>query len=84
MITCQGCNDWVLDLNTSAETEARARFLGWRVFDGTSAGGTPLKASWCPQCFEKGIPVRSRKLVPQQDGQLTFDDLLGEEDAHAT
>lgn len=77
-ISCQGdqCPHVVDDLQDPIETLARARYLGWRVFDGESAGGTRLKVVWCPECFERGTPVRRQRPAQQIEGQ---DSLFGED-----
>lgn len=74
-IFCQGnqCPSSVDDLQDPIETLARARYLGWRIFDGASAGGTPLKVCWCPDCFERGAPVRRRQVIELEGQASLFD-----------
>jgi len=72
MIRCQGCAAELMDIGSVELTVARGRFLGWRIFDGESAAGTPLKACWCPSCVDKDRP-RAPKPPPNLEGQLTFD-----------
>ena len=72
MITCQGCEGILLDLGDEEQTKARGRYLGWRIFDGQSAAGTPLSVRWCPSCVDKNRP-RLPKPPENYEGQLSFD-----------
>ena len=74
MIRCQGfgCTSRVDDLDTPVATANRARYLGWRIYDGPSAAGIWIIARWCPNCVDKNRP-RNPKPVADMEGQEMFE-----------
>jgi hypothetical protein len=57
-LVCDTCPNRSVWMDTVEATLDRARFLGWRVFDGPGMTGKPLKVACCPECFRTGAPAR--------------------------
>jgi hypothetical protein len=68
--TCPARSPWS---SSVATTEDRARFKGWRLFDGPGLTGKALKVACCPACFRTGAPARP-SVTAVMEGQ---EDLLG-------
>lgn len=57
-LVCDTCPNRSVWMDSERATLDRARFLGWRVFDGPGMTGKALKVACCPQCFATGAPKR--------------------------
>lgn len=64
MLQCRHCH------TVTGLSEAGARYLGWRLFEGSGMTGKPLTDVACPVC--SGRKVEQGKRVPV-DGQLPLD-----------
>lgn len=70
--TCPQRSPW---MDTVQATVDRAVFRGWRVFDGPSLTGKPLKVACCPECLRTGAPARATG-TPVLKGQLDLPGLV--------
>lgn len=68
---CTYCPEVLLDLDTYAETVARGRFLGWRIFEGGSTTGQRIDVKICPKCAKSPMPPRKGS---ELEGQLDLFD----------
>jgi hypothetical protein len=70
--TCPARSPW---MSSEATTVDRARFQGWRVFDGPSMTGKDLKVVCCPACFKAGTAARPTG-TPVLEDQLELPGLI--------
>lgn len=67
-LVCDTCPERCPWSDSVEATIDRARFRGWRVFDGYGMTGKPLKVACCPGCFKSGAPARpnAAAVLPDQ------------------
>jgi hypothetical protein len=66
-VVCDTCTERSPWMDSVAATLDRARFKGWRVFDGFGLTGKPIKVACCPACFRTGAPARPLATAVMED-----------------
>ena len=70
-IVCDTCPARAPWMGSKEATEDSARFKGWRLFDGVSLTGAPMRRACCPGCGSNAVP-RPPSARAVMEGQLEF------------
>lgn len=73
------CNSYTMTLNTTEETEARARARGWHIFHGYDQGGKQHDAVLCHHCASKRALSQPPPLQPGQQELFAITAIVDQE-----
>lgn len=55
-----------MEMDNEADTIARARYKGWRIWKGPSVTGQPIDIAYCPDCAKSHRPARKEPELANQ------------------